>query len=71
MSVCSVSNFALLTNYEGITTNAKLQVSGLKFLDWIMRLGEDKQLTIMGSVLLNGLKKILLQTNLERNIQQY
>jgi proteasome component ECM29 len=55
-----------MNNLAGVTTNVRIQISGLKFLDWVLRLGEDKQLGLMGTLLLSGLKKILAQNNLER-----
>jgi hypothetical protein len=56
----------LLVNPAGVMTTVRIQLSGLRFLDWVLRLGEDKQLGHMGPLLLSGLKKILAQNNLER-----
>jgi hypothetical protein len=50
----------------GNQTNAKLQLQGLRFVDWICRLA-DEQLKMMGPILLNGLKKMLNHQELDAN----
>jgi hypothetical protein len=50
----------------GNQTNAKLQMQGLRYVDWICRLADD-QLKTMGPILLNGLKKMLNHQELDPN----
>jgi len=51
----------------GGEANARIQMQGLKYVDWICRLAEDSQMKVMSPLLLNGLKKMLTLEGLDKN----